>query len=437
MKGDNTVDTQALTLPTHPLVRQLWQIIEHKRIAGQSTSQEVLDLFWDEVAAEGTPLLHDVDGTTRATLLYREEIEHMIDAHRAYYRVEAAFDTTCFSLSLLPRSNVWWAEFDLPKDFTGMYCFERWDHEGLIREDIHEPWAMSFVDEYNDWHTQESDSAYARHIASTKEQIGVVREGTVSELQVSAEQLEVPERVGRTRDGRRREPDPVTYPVWTYEPREHYGTKGDQRLPLVLLMAGQFHESMSLSGQLDAAIETGVVPPVAVCSPGYFREGYTAWGWRNGYGPRHDLEFLDETLVPYVSRHLNTEERVHLMAWSWTTQRTIATALRVPERVASLIFVAPKFSDGWPGHYGYVDRAEAYVRHLADRVPNVPIAVGLPPERGESEFSWKATDSTRFVDLATQAGLDVRTFEVSDPNIVAQGEAIPAGISAVMGRTHR
>lgn len=424
---------QALTLPTHPLVRQLWQIIEHKRIAGQSTSQEVLELFWDEVAAEGTPLFHDVDGTTRATFLYREEIEHMIDAERAYYRIDAAFDTTSFSLGLLPRSNVWWAEVDLPEDFTGMYYFELWDHEGLICEDIHEPWAMSFHDEYNDWYTHESDSAYARHIASTKEQIGVVREGTISEVQVSAKHLEIPERVWHTREGRRREPDPETYPVWTYEPHALYSSEGKQRLPLVVLMAGQFHESMSLSGQLDAAIEAGVIPPVAVCSPGLFREGYKAWGWRNGYGPKHYAEFLDETLVPVVSGHLNTDDRVHLVAWSWTTQRTIETALRVPDRVASLIFVAPKFSDGWSGYYDYVDHAEANVRSLAKRLPHAPIAVGLPPARDGSSFSWTASESDRFIDLASDAGLDVRTFEVSDPNIVAQGEAIPAGIAAVMG----
>ncbi len=431
------MDTRTLTLPTHPLVRQLWQIVEHKRIAGQSTSQEVLDLFWNEVAAEGTPLFHDVDGTTRATFLYREEIEHMIDAGRAYHRIDAVFDTTSFSLTLLPRSNVWWAEIDLPEDFTGMYYFEMWNREGLICEDIHEPWAMSFHDEYNNWHTQESDSAYDRHIASTKEQIGVVREGTVSELQVSAEHLEVPERVWHTREGRRREPDPETYPVWTYEPHALYNSETKHRLPLVVLMAGQFHESMSLSGQLDYAIEAGVIPPVTVCSSGYFREGYKAWGWRNGYGPRHYAEFLDGTLVPDASRHLNAEERVHLVAWSWTTQRTIETALRVPERVASLILVAPRFSEGTRYYGDYVDHVEANIRHLSAQLPDVPIAVSLPPARQASPFAWTDSESQRFIDLAIEAGLDVRRFAISDPNIVAEGEAIPAGIAAVMGRTQR
>lgn len=339
--------TQTLTLPTHPLVRQLWQIIEHKRIAGQATSQEVLELFWGEVAALGTPLLHDVDGATRATFLFREEVEHMIDAYRAYSRVDAAFDTTSISLSLLPRSNVWWAEVDLPDDFTGMYYFELWDWEGLICEDVHEPWAMSFHDEYNDWDTQEADSSYARHIVTTKAAMGAVREGTVSELEVSAEHLEVPERVWRTREGRRREPDPETFPVWAYEPHARHLTDASQRLPLVVLMAGQFHESMSLSGHLDKAIETGAIPPLAVVSPGYFREGYKAWGWRNGYGPRHYAEFIDETLVPEVSRHLNTEERVHLVAWSWTTQRTIETVTPPGESGDSVWwFILPRAGRG-------------------------------------------------------------------------------------------
>lgn len=431
------MDAQTPTQPTHPLVQQLVQTIEHRRIAELPTTPEVLDTFWDEVAAQGTPLLHDVDGTARATFLYREAIENMVDADRAYDRIDAAFDTTSFSLNLLPRSNVWWAEVDLPEHLTGLYCFEMWDRQGLICEDIHEPWAMGFHDEYNRRSTHESDSAYDRRIASTKRQIGGVHEGTVSELQVSAQHLEVPERVWRTPEGRRREPDPLTYPVWTYQPPEHCIAGDDQRLPLVVLMAGQFHESMTLNGQLDAAIETGLIPPATVCSPGHFRQGYQAWGWRNGYGPPHYAEFLDQTLVPDVSRHLSTEERVHLVAWSWTTQRTIETAARVPERVASLIFVAPQLSDGSPGHDGYVDHAEAIVKDLADRVPNVPIAVSLPPAREGSPFAWTDSESERFIDLAIEAGLDVRTFGVSDPNIVAQGEAIPAGIAAILGRTQR
>lgn len=426
------MDTQALTLPTHPLVRQLWQIIEHKRIAGQATSKEVLELFWAEVAAEGTPLLHDVDGTTRATFLYREEIEHMIDAERAYFRIDAAFDTTSFSFSLLPRSNVWWAEVDLPENFTGTYCFEMWNHDGLITEDIHEPWAMSFGDEYNAWYTQESDSSYDRRIATTKDRVGVVREGTSSEIQVSAEHLEVPERVWRTREGRRREPDPETFPVWTYEPHPLHRADDEECLPLVVLMAGQFHESMSLSGELDRAIETGMIPPVAVCSPGYFRGGYKAWGWRNGYGPRHYAEFVGETLVPDLSRHLGTEERAHLVGWSWTTQRTVETAVRGPERIASLILLAPRFSDGTRYYGDYVDHAEAIVRNLTKWLPDVPIAVSLPPAREGSPFAWAASEIERFIDLAVDARLDVRPFEVSDPNIVADGEAIPAGIAAVM-----
>lgn len=59
--------------------------------------------------------------------------------------------------------------------------------------------------------------------------------------------------------------------MWAYKPHPADSTQGEQQLPLVVLMAGQFHESMSLSRELDSAIETGVIPPVAVCSPGVFR----------------------------------------------------------------------------------------------------------------------------------------------------------------------
>ncbi len=426
-------DFGSLSLPTHPLVRQLWQIIENKRLAGQPTTPELLGLFWHEVAALGTPLLHGVDGMTRATFLYREEIEHMVAPDWAYQRIYASFDTTGIKLSRLPRSNVWWAEVDLPDDFTGMYYFEIWNREGLICEDIHEPWAMSFPDLYNSWDTNKADSAYPRNIATTKPAMKMAPEGTVSELQVSAEHLEVPERVWRSRDGSRREPDPETFPVWTYRPHSRHVLAADRRLPLAVLMAGQFHESMNLSGHLDLAIETGLLPPIVVTSPGYFREGYKAWGWRNGYGPGHYAEFIDQTLVPEVSRCLGTEERVHLVGWSWTSQRTVETALRVPDRVASLTFVAPRFAEGWPGSHSYVDFTETNVMALAQRLPNTPIAVGIPPVRGASPFAWASDETDRFVMLATIAGLDLRTFNVSDPNIVAQGEAIPCGISVTMG----
>ena len=65
--------------------------------------------------------------------------------------------------------------------------------------------------------------------------------------------------------------------------------------------------------------------------------------------------------------------------------------------------------------------------------PQVPIAVGLPTTRDGSVFTWSDERAARFVELAGAAGLDVRPFEVSDPNIVAHGGAIASGIDAVLG----
>ncbi len=99
-----------------------------------------------------------------------------------------------------------------------------------------------------------------------------------------------------------------------------------------------------------------------------------------------------------------------------------------------MILVAPTFSEGSCPYFDYVDHMEDYVARLTEGLPDVPIAVSIPPARAGSVFKWAADESQRFVSLATDAGLDVRTFEVSDPNVVAEGEAIPAGVAAVVGQ---
>lgn len=51
--------SNAVPLPTHPVLRQLWQVIERKQSAGLATPVELLELFWAEVAEKRTPLLRD------------------------------------------------------------------------------------------------------------------------------------------------------------------------------------------------------------------------------------------------------------------------------------------------------------------------------------------------------------------------------------------
>lgn len=166
------------------------------------------------------------------------------------------------ALSLLPRSNVWWREVNLPANLTGMYYFEMHDGNGLITEDIHEPWAATFGDTYNSYATHDLDSSYQRFVVSTKGPFGdLPHVGTASTIEVPAERLMLPIRRIWSGGAEIEVPAPQTFPVWTYEP---YPVRRDGAdLPiLVVLMAGQFHESMDLQSELDYAVATHTMPRV-------------------------------------------------------------------------------------------------------------------------------------------------------------------------------
>lgn len=422
-------------LPTHPIVRQLWQMIELKRVSGAATPEVLLELFWDEIKSLGTPLLHDVDGTTRATFLYREEIDHMINRDLAFHRVAVAWSGSYTAghngsrlpLMLMPRSNVWWAEVDLPENFTGVYCYQMDDSEGLITEDVHEPWAMSFSDEYNQRRTQDADSSYSRFVVTTKSGGGYVQEGTTSVLEAPAAHLPLPTDTRHSRGQSQTRPRPEAYPVWTYTPHPSQ-LQPDGHPPLVVLMAGQFHESMNLHSTMDRAIDSGAVPPVRLWTPGYHRHGFKAWGWRHGNGPGDISVFFKESLLP-----LTGNSPVHLFGWAYTCYSTIETGIRIASTVKSIILIdpVPAIASQDPSETEWdVERA---FEDLAKEAPTMVIAIGNEPDRGQSRFAWHSSDSERFAKAARDAGLDVRRFEVTDPNMVAQGEAIPAGIASALG----
>lgn len=98
------MDDESDAVPSHPLVLKLWQAVELRKAAGQPTSQELLEAFWADVASQRTPLLHDANGVTGATFLYREDIDHMIDRDRAFRRIVASFDSFYLDLRRIPHA---------------------------------------------------------------------------------------------------------------------------------------------------------------------------------------------------------------------------------------------------------------------------------------------------------------------------------------------
>lgn len=106
----------------------------------------------------------------------------------------------------------------------------------------------------------------------------------------------------------------------------------------------------------------------------------------------------------------------------------------MPGRVESLILIEP-CDDGRRGYRrGCGADLTADLRALAAAAPNLVVAISAAPDRRGTTFSWRCRDAEMFIGAATSAGLEVRQFEVSDPNVVAEGEAIPAGIAAAIGR---
>lgn len=434
LRGDRALTTQTTPVPTHPLLRHLWDVIEAKRVAGMPTTPELLDGFWEAVNAARTPLLRKMDGHVQATFVFREELRSMAHTDSALHGVSLVWSgstTGAFytgpvvdlRLTRMPRSNVWWAEEELPEDFTGLYCFHLATRTGILAEDVHEPWPMSFCDEYNSLPSYEADERYGRNVAMTTGSWSAVAGGVTSTIDVPIDLLDLPRKGARYEDG--------TYPVWRYDSHRTDNHEHGE-LPLVVLMAGQFRESVELESILDQGLAAGRLPPSRVWVPGGPFGDSVAWGWRNGCGPGELSAFLCHTLLPAAGAAV-----VHLLGWAYTTYSAVETAIRMPGKVGSLILIAPDLKSPYVPARERTSRAwdvERAFESLASARPGLVVAIGEPPVRAQSSFAWRDEKAERVAAAANAAGLTVRRFTVSDPNIVAESLAIPAGIGVALGQ---
>lgn len=426
----------------HPLVEELAALVERRHRAGLATGAPILDAFWAQVEQIGTPLLDQVDGRTRATFLFEQGFEEMA-ARGPYTRVWIETCTRRVDLEPLPQTNVWWAQVELPDDCTLVYTYHCADRDGTINNDIHEPWPVSFRDRYNRTPTQDVDSIDSSNIVTTKRIAPEVPAGVIRTINVPAALLPLVEHGQH----------PDTHPVWCYTPPQM--PVDSEPLPLVVLMAGQFLESMDLAATLDHSIYTGRMPPAVVVAPGDYgrrsrRHGYKAWGWRNGSGPGELSAFFSQALLPAIKSALPVTDRAHLVAWNYTTYSAAETARRIPEQVASLILLDPWLEGishsylstritGGPGYTGHAYRkldpeqwtlAQGLAR-LGTATPGLTIALGVPPRR-VGDFAWtdNRTDHIRYA--ALEAGLPIAEFTLTDPNIVAAGEAIGDALNVAL-----
>lgn len=306
----------------------------------------MLEAFWSEVERRGTPLLepHPSGFGYAATFLYRLSIAGLRSG-RNLAKVRIAFDGDYVGgdvdLEQIPGTTVWFAEVHIPPDFAGTYCFHLWDKSGLLTEDIHQTWAMSFPDLFNPLVGREYDAIHERSLVSTSPLRGALREdvelGKVVTLTVDAQILDPPH-LSR-RDELSVNDREARHPVWVYLPHPKY--RLEERLPCVVLMNGQFAEHFDLTAVLDNAVADGLMPPVAVITSGRHRHNQNAWGWRHGYGPPPMGRFVEQVLWPALAAAFSVRTPIHLIAFGPTAHSAVATAAAVPHLVSSVTLLSP------------------------------------------------------------------------------------------------
>ncbi len=379
--------------------------------------ETVLNEFWGEVGLLGTPLLERQEETWEATFLFREApLAGGTGAALTRVFVEWFGDYVGGSrleLERLARTNLWWASVTLPDDFTGVYTFHGADRTGVIVEDIHEPWPMSWSDEYNTTPTHDVDDVYPANVVTTRSRPDGTP-GAVTTFEVSTRDLPLPNRGGV--------PAREDFSVWMHVPAGH-----TDPLPAVVLFAGQFRESSQLERELD---RQQPVPFVTV-GPGPSRSGYTAWGWRNGYGPGELSAFVEHTLVPEIRSRASVEDRVHLVGWDYTVPSVVETALRIPHRLASITLLGlhPSFA----GSAAWRDWSLASrLRELGQRAPGLAVLVEGPTPRS-GPFSWESAGEQLRAD--PQVGLRIIDAPVTDPTMFAAAESLGVIVACAVRAT--
>ncbi|MBQ9917202.1 MAG: hypothetical protein IJO71_08380 [Microbacterium sp.] len=341
----------------HPFVQDLVRGLPNDDSRPWLVAEGDIAFFWQRVERRGTPLLTQTDdGSIVATFVWRESEGSEIDT------VVVSIDDAWIPLALIAGTPVWYADQVFTSPVAAPYCFHIGTDGQVFPEDVHEPWPMSFADPFNPWLVTEEDASYPRNVMRTEG----LRErdalnGTVHLLEPPATLLRGPRVTSR-------------FPVYIYEPLPAL-TTSDASLPMVVLMNGQFAESSDLLAQLDSAMTEGILPPSLVAIPGSRRgpDSFTAWGWRNGYGP-HDLSpYLRHELIPALRKEFAFSPEIHLVAWSYAASAATRTSLRL-DRIASVTLLHPEAVRSEDGSTIGLESTAAEVMRLVERGVTVQVA---------------------------------------------------------------
>ncbi|MFI0264853.1 enterochelin esterase [Streptomyces sp. NPDC017056] len=220
----------------------------------------VLDRFWDEVAARGTPLVEPLDGDPghhAVTFLWRGGTA----TRQVLLMVNRLMDRADLAPSLmrrLPGTDVWHLTYRLRGDHRGSYRIAA-DTEGRPLGDLGRLAATGVGDPLNPrtiatrWHGPpgsvfELPDAPARpwpHPARAGTPRGTVRRHQVASAALGAERE-----------------------VWVYEPpAPATGRAGQHTDTLVLLDGDMWFGQLRLEEVLDGLVADGAIPPLTVLAP--------------------------------------------------------------------------------------------------------------------------------------------------------------------------
>lgn len=403
-------------------------------------SLEELDAFWRAVGEEGTPLLTQLEGGDfNATFVYRTDVDDPSVITQVLIMwdgdawPETAYWVDSLALRRMGRTDIWYGDVDLPDDFCGMYYVALANENGIINEDVHEPWPMSFCDELNQEPTREPDAIYPRNIVRTPKPNASpnIPRGTAMELSVDAAHLRLGRKLWR-RSGREivRPPAPE-YPVWTYLPADWRTDSSDgpsQALPVVVLLSGQFLEVADLKDVLDRSIDQGLIPPLAVVAPGRTTHGHNSWGYRRGFGPPDKATFLRESLWPLLRDSLDVRGPMHLVAWGQDAPAALRTAAGTRDLVGSLTLLNPILKTLG----GEDDEEEGVRRAVGEDLRGFDVVVGVPATRS-GVFTWSDTAAkARVLYDLSQAGVSMHRVVQSDPNIISEIDTMIRGVALMV-----
>ncbi|MEU6959360.1 enterochelin esterase [Streptomyces chrestomyceticus] len=253
----------------------------------------VLDGFWDEVTACGTPLVEPLDadpGHRAVTFLWRGDPA----TRQVLLMVNRLMDRSDLPASLmrhLPGTDVWHLTYRLRGDHRGSYRIAP-DTEGRAPDDLGALAATGVGDPLNPhtiatrWHGPPGSVFELPHAPPrpwTHPTGPGVPRGTVRRHQVASAAL-----------GAERE-------VWVYEPPVPATGPAGHTDTLVLLDGDMWFGQLHLEDVLDGLVADGLIPPLTVLAPHAVDNATRA---RELGGHPEYVTFLAEELLPWATGRL-------------------------------------------------------------------------------------------------------------------------------------